>query len=61
MSGGAPLKPYRCGEFGLLVLLGEFSTVGNRRRGLADGERTQSLPSAFALASVIAIQFSKRS
>ena len=34
---GRPLKPYRYRDFGSLVSLGEFSTVGNMMGGLAGG------------------------
>ena len=34
---GQPLKPYRYRDFGSLVSLGEFSTVGNMMGGLAGG------------------------
>ena len=34
---GQPLKPYRYRDFGSLVSLGEYSTVGNMMGGLIGG------------------------
>ena len=35
---GKPLRPYRYRDFGSLVSLGEFSTVGNMMGGLTKGD-----------------------
>ena len=36
-SAGKPLQPYRYRDFGSLVSLGEYSTVGNMMGGLIGG------------------------